>query len=258
MAAISSHPDAPPSWFNKIREYEIEEARAIQQAMLRAEPLHALPVELACEFRPVAEVGGDFLDYFWMADGHLAFYLGDVAGKGLPAALYGALAVGILRGINKGKAPPGSVIEFLNRRLLDRQVPGRYCAVQYAVLDPSSRRLTFVNAGLHPRPLHISAAGCEPIGEGGFPCSLFRDARYVENQIVLAAGDSMFFSTDGLVEAENLQCEAFGIERLREVCFRNKHELPATLLDRVFEAVDRFTAGAGQMDDMTAAVLQLA
>lgn len=258
MAATAGQPHARSAWIPRNREYEIEEARAIQQAMLRVEPLRDPPVDLVCKFRPVAEVGGDFLDYFWMADRKLVFFLGDVAGKGLPAALYGALAVGILRGIKKGGEPPASVIEFLNRRLLDRQVPGRYCAVQYALLDPPSRQLRFVNAGLSPRPLHVSATGCGPIGEGGFPCSLFRDAHYIENTVELAVGDSIVFSTDGLVEAENRDSEAFGIERLCEVCLRNRQEPAGTMLERAFEAVDDFVGGARQHDDMAAAVLHIA
>lgn len=240
------------------RERDIEEARSIQQAMLRAEPLRVYPIELACKFRPVEEVGGDFLDYFWMADRRLALYLGDVAGKGLPAALYGALAVGILRGINKGAVAPSSVLEFLNRRLLDRQVPGRYCTVQYAVVDPPSRQICFVNAGLLPRPLHISATGCRQLGEGGLPCSMFRDAHYDQHTVGLAAGDAVLFSTDGLIEAENSEGEEFGIERLIEVCEQNKKESAATMLERAFEAVDKFAAGTRQRDDMTAAILLLA
>ncbi len=236
-------------------QYQVEEARAIQQAMVPAEALRAHSVEVECRFRPVDEVGGDFLDYFWLADQRLGFFIGDVAGKGLPAALYAALAVGILRGLKKGGEPPDSVLQMLNRRLLDRAVPNRYCAVQYALFDPASGELCFANAGLAPRPLHVSGAGCLELGDGGFPCGMFTGARYDQHTVRLAPGDVVFFSTDGLIEAQDSKGEEFGIKRLTAVCVQNKNESAGALLARAFEAVDDFTVGGRQQDDMTAAVL---
>jgi sigma-B regulation protein RsbU (phosphoserine phosphatase) len=237
---------------------EIEEARIIQRAMLPVEPLRPPPVELACKCRPAAEVGGDFSDYYWMLDHRLGFFLGDVVGKGLPAALYAALAVGILRGIKKGGEGPVSVLQMLNRRLLDRQVPGRYCAVQYAVFDPPSRELRFANAGLQPRPVHVSAGGSRELGGGGLPCGLFRDAQYELYSVALAAGDLVLFSTDGVIESRNPAGEEFGIERLMRVCVDNRREPCGVFLDRVFGALDGFTEGMPQQDDVTAAVLKIA
>ncbi len=244
--------------FQKALKYEIEEARSIQQAMTPAEPLRDHPIEVECKFRPVAEVGGDFLDYYWMSDHKLGFFVGDVVGKGLPAALYAALAVGILRGINKGSGSPTGVLEFLNRRLLDRAVPNRYCAVQYGVFDPSSLVLSVANAGLRPRPLHVSAKGCREMGDGGLPCGLFKDVRYPLSTLRLSPGDVVLFSTDGLIEAQNPRGHEFGIERLKKVCAKNNGATPSVLLERVFAAVDKFAAGAPQHDDMTAVALHIA
>lgn len=239
-------------------EYEIEEARAVQQAMIPTGPLRAHDLEIECKFRPVADVGGDFLDYYWMADRRLGFFLGDVVGKGLPAALYGALTMGILRGINKGQGAPTSVLEFLNRRLLDRAVPNRFCSVQYAVFDPSSFELSLANAGLRPCPLHISAQCCRELGGGGFPCGLFRDVRYDLSTARLAAGDSVLFATDGLIEAQNSRGEEFGTDRLIQACAENRKASAARLLDRVFAAVEEFAGDTPQHDDMTAIALHLA
>ncbi len=242
----------------KLFEYEIEEARIVQHAMVPAEPLRSHPIDVEFKFRPVANVGGDFLDYYWMADHRVGVFLGDVVGKGLPAALYAALAVGILRGINKGSGAPTSVLEFLNRRLLDRAVPHRYCAVQYAVFDPESYELSIANAGLRPRPLHISTEGCIEIGEGGFPCGLFKDVAYTQCSIRLAPGDSILFSTDGLIEAQNSRGQEFGIDRLIQVCGENRKASAARLLHRVFDAVEEFAGDTPQHDDMTAIALHLA
>src|SRR6266849_4466533 len=90
----------------KLREEELEEARAIQSVMLPSKPLRAGAVRISHQFQPVAAVGGDFLDYFELSDGSVGLYLGDVSGKGLAAAMYAALAVGTLRGVHKtGQSP---------------------------------------------------------------------------------------------------------------------------------------------------------
>ncbi|HEV2494795.1 MAG TPA: PP2C family protein-serine/threonine phosphatase [Terriglobia bacterium] len=241
----------------KLFEHSLEEAFNIQEAMLPAEPLRLPTVEVRCKFRPAKHVSGDFLDYFQLNNGLMGLYLGDVVGKGLPAALYGALAVGMLRGINKGGETPAAVLEALNRRLTDRHVLGRYCAVQYAVLDPISCRLNFSNAGLAPLPIRISAAGSQILGDGGFPCGIFKDVRYDVYAAQLTRGDTVLFSTDGLTEAHNYAEEEFGIERLVAACEESQHEPPEVLLERLFLAVDGFAAGAPQHDDMTAAALRL-
>lgn len=237
--------------------YGLEEARRVQLGMIPAEPLKDQRLEVECRFRPVAEVGGDFLDYFWTSDQQLSFFIGDVVGKGLPAALYAALVVGVLRGLKKSGEPPTSVLEQLNRRLLDRAVPNRYCAVQYAVFDLPSREFSLANAGLAPRPLYISATDCRELGEGGLPCGMFKDARYHQEKIRLGAGDAVLFCTDGIIEARNRKGEEFELERLAKICAASKTRMAGDLLALVFEAVDQFTAGARQHDDMTAAVLHI-
>src|SRR5579859_4129656 len=117
----------------KLREEELEEARAIQSVMLPGQALRTGGVRISHEFQPLAAVGGDFLDYFQLSDGSIGLYLGDVSGKGLPAAMYAALAVGTLRGVHKTGQPPCNVLATLNRRLLVRGVPRRYSAAQYAI-----------------------------------------------------------------------------------------------------------------------------
>ena len=142
----------------KLREEELEEARAIQSVMRPAESLRAGAVMISHEFQPVAAVGGDFLDYFQLTDGSVGLYLGDVSGKGLPAALYAALAVGTLRGVHKTGTSPHDVLATLNRRLMIRGMPRRNTAIQYAVFNPHSHELQIASAGM-PGPFHLSANG---------------------------------------------------------------------------------------------------
>src|SRR5260370_4395089 len=143
----------------KLREEEREEARAIQSMMMPAESLRAGAVMISNEFQPIAAVGGDFLDYFELTDATVGLYLGDVSGKGLPAALYAALAVGTLRGAHKTGTSPHDVLATLNRRLMICGMPRRHSATQYAVFNPHSHELHVASAGM-PGPLHLCANGC--------------------------------------------------------------------------------------------------
>lgn len=235
---------------------ELEEARIIQHAMVNAERARHDRFEVAVLFRPAREVGGDFLDHFTLADGSFAFYMGDVVGKGLAAAMYAALAVGTLRGINKTGAKPDSVLSLLNDRLRMRVVPGRFCCTFYATYDAAHKRLRYANAAM-PRPIHITPGGAKELGQGGLPTGMFEDARYDLHEVELARGDSVLFSTDGLIEASNSDGDQFGAERMIHTCESNRSAPADELLACVMETVDEFTGDISPHDDMTALLLRV-
>jgi phosphoserine phosphatase RsbU/P len=237
----------------KLREEELEEARAIQSVMLPEQALHAGGVRISHEFQPIAAVGGDFLDYFQLSDGTIGLYLGDVSGKGLPAAMYAALAVGTLRGVHKTGQAPSSVLSTLNRRLLVRGVPRRYSATQYAVFNPQTRQMHVAGAGV-PGPFHVSSRGCRVLEVPGIPPGLFEDADYDMSTITLERGDSVLFCTDGIIDAFSVEEESFGVERVLEICETGFDAEPAELLGRIFAALSAYTRNREQHDDMTAAV----
>src|SRR5260370_14071720 len=135
---------APPlelQAIEKLREEELEEARAIQSMMMPLESLRAGGVMISHAFQPMAAVGGDFLDYFELTDKSIGLYLGDVSGKGLPAALYAALAVGTLRGAHKTGTTPHDVLAPFNRPLMIPPMPPLPPPIQIAVFDPDTREL---------------------------------------------------------------------------------------------------------------------
>jgi sigma-B regulation protein RsbU (phosphoserine phosphatase) len=240
----------------KLRMEELEEARSIQSVMLPEEPLRAGAVRISHEFQPVTEVGGDFLDYFQLTDGCIGLYLGDVSGKGLPAAMYAALAVGTLRGVHKTGQSPAIVLSTLNRRLMIRGTPRRHAAMQYAVFNPITREMQIASAGM-PGPLHLSERGCQVLEIQGIPPGLFDPSvTYDISTITIAPGDSVVFFTDGLSDAFNTDGESFGIERLQAVCEANASSTPPELLGHVFLEVERFARGQSQHDDMAAAVFR--
>jgi phosphoserine phosphatase RsbU/P len=180
-------------------------------------------------------------------------YLGDVSGKGLPAAMYAALAVGTLRGVHKTGQAPSSVLSTLNRRLLVRGVPRRYSATQYAVFNPQTRQMHVAGAGV-PGPFHVSSRVCRVLEVPGIPPGLFQDADYDMCTITLARGDSVLFCTDGIIDAFNVEEESFGVERVRKICETGFDAAPAELLGRIFAALAAYTRNREQHDDMTAAV----
>jgi sigma-B regulation protein RsbU (phosphoserine phosphatase) len=237
----------------KLREEELEEARAIQSVMLPVESLRAGAAMISHEFQPIAAVGGDFLDYFQLTDGSTGLYLGDVSGKGLPAALYAALAVGTLRGVHKTGTAPHDVLATLNRRLMIRGMPRRHTAIQYAVFDPHSHELRIASAGM-PGPLHLRRNGCRILELDGIPPGLFAATNYETLTLRLQPGDSVFFCTDGITDAFDHKGDQFGIERLQELCDAERRASPTELLVRIFAAVANFACGQEQHDDMAAAV----
>src|ERR1700693_3846301 len=133
----------------------IGEAKLIQTSLLPTQGLRNDSVDIAFRFSPFFDVGGDFVDFFRLPDGLIGLYMGDVVGKGLPAAMYGALVMGTLRGIHKTGTDTARVLSLLNERLAQRPIQGRFCSTLYALFDPATHELRFSNAGI-PLPLLVS------------------------------------------------------------------------------------------------------
>jgi sigma-B regulation protein RsbU (phosphoserine phosphatase) len=239
----------------RLREQELEEARIIQGVMLPAQPLRSEGILISHECQPVTEVGGDYLDYFHLSDGTIGLYVGDVSGKGLPAALYAALAVGTLRGIQKTGMMPSRVVSLLNQRLLLRGIPGRHTAIQYAVFDPATGEMRIVSAGM-PGPLLLRGNTCSTLKVAGIPPGLFPQVEYDEYKIQLQAGDSLLFFTDGLTDARSVDDEEFEEARLHKTCLEHSSASPLELLEHIFCEIQKFSTDCRQYDDMTATLFQ--
>jgi sigma-B regulation protein RsbU (phosphoserine phosphatase) len=242
---------------SKIWEAEKDEARRIQESLLPTGSLRGPSFEVACRFSPFSDVSGDFADYFDLPNGLVGIYLGDVVGKGLPAAMYGAMVMGTLRGANKTGEDTNAVLATLNKRLLVRPVSGRFCATLYALFNPATLELKFSNAGL-PFPLHASEEGCKTVGEGGLPSGLFPGSSYDVHTIKLSPGDTVLLATDGLHELRNGNDEDFSERKLSEVWHRCRGNSAKETLDLLFEGLKEFSAGgAAQHDDITVVVVKV-
>src|SRR6202050_2595291 len=206
--------EAPPC--THLCNAEKDEALEIQNSLLPCGTLRSPSIEIAYRFSPFGEVGGDFADFFILPNGMVALYIGDVVGKGLAAAMYAALVMGMLRGINKTGAQTAAVLATLNKRLLVRPVLGRFATTLYAVYDSTSRELTFSNAGM-PYPLLACASGCRQLQEGGLPSGMFPGSSYDTHRVCLSPGDSVLFATDGLHELQGANGDDFGWQRMADI-----------------------------------------
>jgi phosphoserine phosphatase RsbU/P len=239
-----------------VAESERDEAREIQQSLLPAGPLKGATFEISYRFSPFYDVGGDFADFFTLPNGCVGLYVGDVVGKGLPAAMYAALVMGLLRSIHKTGENTAAALALLNKRLLVRPVAGRYSATLYALFNPMTRQLTFSNAGL-PHPLLVSESGCSLLGSGGFPSGLFPGATYDLHSVQLAAGDAVLFATDGLHELRDSHDQDFSWDKMGEIWRECRSKSAGESLDLIFEGAKQFSESGRQHDDITAVVLKV-
>jgi serine phosphatase RsbU (regulator of sigma subunit) len=235
-------------------EQEINIARDIQQALLpRNFPDNPNFAVTGVNF-PCLSVGGDYFDVFPLSDGRTVFIIADVSGKGLGAAIVTTMLQGALSGITLGN-DPALLFNHVNRFLCDHTEVGRYATVFFGLLDPDGH-LEFINAG-HPSPFLIRrGAAEEAFTEGSYPVGLVPEAEYTAACLKLEPGDTLVLFTDGVTEAMDPDEELFGMPRLRQV-LTGQQQCPLEHLQKcILEAVENFTRGAHQADDLTLLIVR--
>jgi serine phosphatase RsbU (regulator of sigma subunit)/predicted ester cyclase len=200
-------------------EQELRVARRIQQASLPMEVPTLEGWQISPYYQPAREVGGDFYDFFELEDGRVGVVVGDATGKGVSAALVAAATSSMVRAVARalGSSSPGEVLTQVNETLVARIPSNMFVTCFYAVLDPKSAGLRYANAG-HDLPYlrGRSSNDAEELSARGMPLGLMPEMSYEEKEIVLDAGDSVLFYSDGLVEAHDPQRhQMFGFPRLR-------------------------------------------
>jgi len=237
-------------------ERELEIAREIQRQLL-PEVLPAVgPLQLSVSFTPVAHLGGDLYDMIRFDDGRIALTVGDVSGKGAPAALYGALASGVIRTRATRKYPPAEMLELVNRTLQQRPIVSQYVALAYGVYDPAARQLTLANSGL-PYPIRIHQGEYGFLDVAGIPLGLFPGSKYQERVVDLEEGDIVVFYTDGTVETESPSGEEFGLRKLAAVIHHHRDKMPSDILDAIREALSVHSDGQPAQDDQTILIMKM-
>jgi serine phosphatase RsbU (regulator of sigma subunit)/predicted ester cyclase len=239
-------------------EQELRVARSIQQASLPEEVPTLEGWQIAPYYHPAREVGGDFYDFHLLSEGRLGVVVGDATGKGVPAALVMSTTCGMLQAISQAldssSSAPREVLERANETLLARIPTNMFVTCFYAILDPESGRLRYANAG-HDLPYLHRNGEAEELRARGMPLGLMPGMDYEEKEIILEAGESALFYSDGLVEAHDSKGEMFGFPRLRELVAEHAEE--AALGDFLLEELYSFVGeGWEQEDDITLLTLK--
>ena len=233
---------------------EMRIAAEIQQALLPKAPPTADYFDAAAAMEACRSIGGDFYDYIGFPDGTFGFVLGDVAGKGPPAALLGAMLQGMFAAQAYSAEGPSQAIARVNQALFRRAVEARFVTLLYGVVKPDGR-LTYCNAGHNP-PFLIQKDGVRRLETGGMIVGLFDEADFEEEILTLEPGDLLVVFTDGVSEALSKTGEEFGDDRLLQAIQSKPGTSAEVMLETVFVAVRKFAAGAVQSDDITALVVR--
>jgi phosphoserine phosphatase RsbU/P len=224
---------------------EEHEARVIQQALLPKSSPYIPGFAVSGLSIPAGAVGGDWYDFISFDDGCWGLVLADVSGKGTAAALLMSATRGVLRSLAQTCSGPGEVLTRLNRLLVEDFPSGRFVTMLFAVLNPSTRTLTFASAG-HLRPLLVDDQGARFLdSERGMPLGLGK-GEFSESQVQLSKGSRLVFYSDGITEATGLSDEEYGAERMRDHVLQPEASAESILAD-----VRAFANGEGLNDDAT-------
>ena len=244
-------------------EKELRFAQRVQVALLPTElPKTLSGVEVAGRFAPARELGGDIHDYLAPESHTLVVAVGDVSGKGAPAALYGAFAAELVRSrtmrrrFTPDRFSVSGVLQVMNTILQERQLEEYYCTLCYAFFDFEQRQLTMSNSGL-PYPIRCTESECGQIELPGVPLGALPGTTYDEVKIDLHRGDVFVFCTDGIFETMNDAGQEFGARRLCEVVNDHRHASARGIVDAIYDAVASFRGPAPQTDDMTAVAVKI-
>ncbi|MFQ6043247.1 MAG: PP2C family protein-serine/threonine phosphatase [Candidatus Poribacteria bacterium] len=237
---------------------ELARAREIQLSLLPEAPPAISGFDIAGTSYPAKEVSGDFFDYLPLPDGRLGIATADVTGKGLPAAMIASMAHGMLDIESQSGGSAKNILTRLNQRLCARLQQGLFVAVALAILDPTTKELSY-SAAAQPYLLLLRNAQVKELGEGGFPLGISAKTEYPLLSCQLEAGDVLLLVSDGVVEAANSADEMYGFPRLNDAFCSVDPSLNAEeLLEYLLEDVNAFTQVSEQSDDMTLVVVKVA
>ena len=236
-------------------EGELSAARTIQMSML-VKRFPAFPerreIDLHGIVKPARAVGGDFYDFYFVDRDRLCLMIGDVAGKGVPAALYMAVSKTLLRANAAPRVSAAELLTRVNNELHDDGNTGMFVSLAYALLDVSTGNLESCSAG-HPAPLLLSANGRVTVlnGASGVALGAWRNLGYETSRRTLAPGDILVFFTDGVTEAINDENQFYALDRLRRLLQTLAGQPVEKITREILNDVRAFSGGHEQADDLT-------
>src|SRR5271165_6774076 len=238
---------------------DLETAREIQRQLLPSGAREVPGLDVATAYVPARELGGDFYDLLPYGVGRLAIANGDVSGKGTAAALFGSLAIGILRElVHESEASAAEMLQQLNSRLLAARLDAKFIAMQFAIYDAALRELNISNAG-GTLPLLVRNGEVTEINVTGMPLGLLPEAEFDEQTLTLVPGDIVVFASDGIHESMNKDQEEYGVERLKALLATVMPSDPGyTVEQRIVKATDEHSGvGRPPHDDRTLLILRV-
>lgn len=238
---------------------ELELAHNIQESLLPINLPRVAAVTLAASAVTANEVGGDYCDLFVTKNNQLGIAIGDVMGKGIPAALFVAMTYAYVRNFAAEIDSPSALVNKVNRVLFPQlEVTQQFITFFYGIYDPASRQLVYTNAGHNPPLVYRAATGeTETLKVRSFFLGGRKDASYKEGKIVLEPGDVVLFYTDGLKEGKNPEKELFGVDRITLLLKENHMNDPASIQEIIFSEFKEFLAGEPPYDDVTMIILKI-
>ena len=234
---------------------DLSTAREIQKQLLPKTTPWLPGLQVAFAYRPANHLGGDFYDIRPYGEGRVAIAAGDVSGKATSAALYGSLAVGMLRQYPEEGLRPGALLRDMNLKLLQLGIDNRFLALALALYDAGDRSLVLANSGL-PHPFLVRRGEVRPIQVAGVPLGLLPDRRYDEELLTLETGDVVVIATDGIDESRSAADEEFGVERVRETLERLYGGSASEIADGLLKASREWAGRSEPWDDSTVVVLK--
>ena len=237
-------------------ERDLALARELQFRLLP----HSLPkmrnLDVQAKFVPARAIGGDLYDFVPYSLSRLGIAIGDVSGKGAPAAIYAALVSGILRSHAPIEPGPAEMLSAINLSLAERRIAAQFVSIIYAVWDDERGTLLVANSGL-PLPLYCHDGKIEPIDVTGLPLGLFDEAQYDELNFKAKPGDMFVFFSDGILDARNRHGHSFGSERVEAIVAGCVEQSADCVVREIFKAVTEHAAGVDAFDDQTVVAIKV-
>ncbi len=237
-------------------ERDLALARELQFRLLP----HSLPkmrhLDVEAKFVPARAIGGDLYDFVPYSLSRLGIAVGDVSGKGAPAAIYAALVSGILRSHAPIEPGPAEMLSAVNLSLAERRIAAQFVSIIYAVWDDEKRTLLVANSGL-PRPIYYHDGKIEFIQATGLPLGLFDEADYEEFGFKAEPGDLFVFYSDGILDARNRHGHSFGQERVEAIVASCATRSADCVVNELFRAVTEHASGAEAFDDQTVVAIKV-
>jgi sigma-B regulation protein RsbU (phosphoserine phosphatase) len=237
-------------------ERDLALARELQIRLLP----HSFPqmphLEIEAKFVPARAIGGDLYDFVPYSLSRLGIAIGDVSGKGAPAAIYAALVSGILRSHAPIEPGPAEMLSAVNLSLAERRIAAQFVSIIYAVWDDPGRTLLVANSGL-PKPIYSHDGKIEVIEAIGLPLGLFDEADYDEVSFKAKPGDMFVFYSDGILDARNRHGQSFGPERVEAIVAGCADKSAACVVNEIFKAVSEHAADVDAFDDQTVVAIKV-